>query len=223
MIICTWATMHVHRMAQRDIDPERLRVLGVIRPTAEIAPLRTKTGHIGILATPGTVSSESYVIELYHQNPDIIVSQQACPMWVPLIEAGEHTHIGADYFVEKYITQLLAQDPKIDTIILGCTHYPLLLPKIKAFVSGMGIDVMPQGEIVARSLQDYLHRHTDIEQRIRRPVLLPWEAPEPCAISVSEGNVAGKVTYLTTESAEKFVDSASLFLDEPIMAHHIEL
>ncbi len=224
ILACNTASAKALRsIQQRDIDPERLRVLGVIRPTAEIAPLRTKTGHIGILATPGTVSSESYVIELHHQNPDIIVTQQACPMWVPLIEAGEHTNIGADYFVEKYITQLLAQDPKIDTIILGCTHYPLLLPKIKAFVSGMGIDVMAQGEIVARSLQDYLHRHADIAQRIRRPVLLPWETPAPHSISCPDGNMAGRVTYLTTESAEKFVDSASLFLKEPIMAHHIDL
>ncbi len=210
ILACNTASAKALRtIQQHDINPDTLRVLGVIRPTAELAPRRTRTGHIGVLATPGTVSSESYVLELKHQDPDIIVTQQACPMWVPLIEAGEHTHTGADYFVEKYITRLLAQDPKIDTIILGCTHYPLLLPKIEAFVAGMGITIMPQGEIVARSLQDYLHRHTDIAQRVATPDATP--------------SYRGHATYLTTESADKFVDSASLFLSEPVTAQHIEL
>ena len=204
ILACNTASAKALRtIQQHDIDPDKLRVLGVIRPTAEVAPLRTRTGHIGVLATPGTVSSESYVMELQHQNPDIVVTQQACPLWVPLIEAGEHIDRGADYFVEKYLSQLLARDPKIDTIILGCTHYPLLLPKIEDFLSGMGIQVMPQGEIVAHSLQDYLARHTDIAQR------------------VGIGR-QGRVTYLTTESADKFMDSASLFLSEPITAHHID-
>lgn len=204
ILACNTASAKALRtIQQHDIDPDKLRVLGVIRPTAEVAPLRTHTGHIGVLATPGTVSSESYVMELQHQNPDIVVTQQACPLWVPLIEAGEHIDRGADYFVEKYLSQLLARDPKIDTIILGCTHYPLLLPKIEDFLSGMGIQVMPQGEIVAHSLQDYLARHTDIAQR------------------VGIGR-QGCVTYLTTESADKFMDSASLFLSEPITAHHID-
>lgn len=224
ILACNTASAKALRsIQQRDIDPERLRVLGVIRPTAEVAPLRTRTGHIGILATPGTVSSESYVMELYHQNPDIVVTQQACPMWVPLIEAGEHKYQGADYFVEKYITQLLAKDPKIDTIILGCTHYPLLLPKIEAFVAGTGIEVMAQGEIVAHSLEDYLRRHADIAERISRPMALPWDEKKAWNPSVLSGDGVGKVTYLTTESEEKFVDSASLFLAEPITAHHIEL
>lgn len=210
ILACNTASAKALRtIQQHDINPDILRVLGVIRPTAELAPRRTRTGHIGVLATPGTVSSESYVLELKHQSPDIVVTQQACPMWVPLIEAGEHTHAGADYFVEKYITQLLAQDPKIDTIILGCTHYPLLLPKIEDFVAGMGITIMPQGEIVARSLQDYLHRHADIAQRVATPAATP--------------SYLGHATYLTTESADKFVDSASLFLSEPVTAQHIEL
>ena len=209
ILACNTASAKALRsIQQHDIDPDKLRVLGVIRPTAEMAPLRTRTGHIGILATPGTVSSESYVLELQHQNPEIVVTQQACPMWVPLIEAGEHQFAGADYFVEKYITMLLAQDPKIDTIILGCTHYPLLLPKIQAFTAGMGIDIIAQGEIVARSLQDYLWRHQDIAKRV---------AP-------SNGTTgSGHVVYQTTESAEKFADSASIFLAEPIEAQHIEL
>lgn len=210
ILACNTASAKALRtIQQHDIDPSRLRVLGVIRPTAEVAPLRTHTGHIGILATPGTVSSESYVMELQHQNPDLVITQQACPMWVPLIEAGEHTAQGADYFVEKYITMLLAQDPKIDTIILGCTHYPLLMPKIQTILDGMGIDVIAQGDIVAHSLQDYLLRHPDIEQRISN------------TSNIVGGN--GSITYLTTESAEKFTDSASLFLSEPVTAHHIEL
>lgn len=209
ILACNTASAKALRsIQQHDIDPDKLRVLGVIRPTAEMAPQRTRTGHIGILATPGTVSSESYVLELQHQNPEIVVTQQACPMWVPLIEAGEHQFAGADYFVEKYITMLLAQDPKIDTIILGCTHYPLLLPKIQAFTAGMGIDIIAQGEIVARSLQDYLVRHQDIAKRV---------APS----SLTTG--CGHVVYQTTESAEKFADSASIFLAEPIEAQHIEL
>lgn len=210
ILACNTASAKALRtIQQHDIDPSRLRVLGVIRPTAEVAPLRTHTGHIGILATPGTVSSESYVMELQHQNPDLVITQQACPMWVPLIEAGEHTAQGADYFVEKYLTMLLAQDPKIDTIILGCTHYPLLMPKIQTYLDGMGIDVIAQGDIVAHSLQDYLLRHPDIEQRISN------------TSNIAGGN--GSITYLTTESAEKFTDSASIFLSEPVTAHHIEL
>lgn len=209
ILACNTASAKALRtIQQRDINPAALRVLGVIRPTAEIAPLRTRTGHIGVLATPGTVSSESYVLELRHQNPDLVVTQQACPMWVPLIEAGEHRDAGADYFVEKYITLLLAQDPHIDTIILGCTHYPLLLPKIQSFTAGMGIDIIPQGEIVARSLQDYLTRHSDIAQRVMPP---------------ATSNAQGRVTYLTTESADKFADNASIFLSQPIEAQHVEL
>lgn len=207
ILACNTASAKALRsIQQRDIDPERLRVLGVIRPTAEVAPLRTRSGHIGILATPGTVSSESYVMELRHQRADLVITQQACPMWVPLIEAGEHLHTGADYFVEKYIRMLLAQDPKIDTIILGCTHYPLLLPKIEKVIAGMGIDVITQGDIVAHSLEDYLRRHAEIAVRLQR----------------SMRGEMGHVGYLTTESAEKFRESASLFLAEPVRAQHIE-
>jgi glutamate racemase len=135
ILACNTASAKALRTIQQcNIDPNRLRVLGVIRPTAEQAPLFTHTGHIGVLATPGTVASESYVIELQKQNPNLVITQHACPMWVPLIESGEHLGEGADYFVEKYLTELLACDPLIDTIILGCTHYPLLQPKIEAFL-----------------------------------------------------------------------------------------
>lgn len=208
ILACNTASAKALRsIQQHDIDPARLRVLGVIRPTAEVAPLRTYTGHIGILATPGTVSSESYVMELRHQRADLVITQQACPMWVPLIEAGEHLHAGADYFVEKYITMLLAQDSKIDTIILGCTHYPLLLPKIERVIAGMGIDVITQGDIVAHSLDSYLQRHGDIADRLQH----------------SMNGETGHVCYLTTESADKFRESASLFLAKPIKVQHIEL
>lgn len=180
-------------------------VLGVIRPTAEEVAIRTRNGHIGVLGTPGTVQSGSYVIELQKQRADLRIVQQACPMWVPLIENGEHLQTGADYFVEKYLRLLFTQDPQIDTLVLGCTHYPLLLPKIQAALSAIvahEVEVVAQGEIVARSLQDYLRRHTDI------------------AATLSQGATC---TYLTTEQADKFSDSASLFLRTPVNAHHVVL
>ena len=217
ILACNTASAKALRtIQQRDINPDELRVLGVIRPTVEVIPQRTRTKHIGVLATPGTVASESYVIELLKQDPTLTVTQQACPMWVPLIESGEHLHAGADYFVAKYLTELLTRDPLIDTIILGCTHYPLLQPKIEAFLSSYShsqspianhhISVIAQGEIVAHSLADYLHRHPEIVERISSP---------------SRGRSEGG--FLTTESATKFSESASLFLAEPIQAQHIEL
>ena len=207
ILACNTASAKALRtIQQRDINPDELRVLGVIRPTVEVVPARTRTKHIGVLATPGTVASESYVIELLKQDPTLVVTQQACPMWVPLIEAGEHLSEGADYFVEKYLTELLTRDPLIDTIILGCTHYPLLQDKIEDFLkrTNRQISVIAQGAIVANSLQDYLLRHPDIAERAK---------------------MGGKqtITYLTTESATKFAESASIFLSTPITANHIEL
>lgn len=207
ILACNTASAKALRtIQQRNINPDKLRVLGVIRPTAEQAPLMTQTGHVGVLATPGTVASESYVIELQKQNTNLTITQQACPMWVPLIESGEHLGAGANYFVEKYLNELLANDPEIDTIILGCTHYPLLQTKIEDFLSKIGrkISVVAQGDIVASSLQNYLLRHPDIAERVKE-------------------NMTPAVTYLTTESATKFAESASLFLAEPIQAQHIEL
>ena len=180
-------------------------VLGVIRPTAEVVALRTRNGHIGVLGTPGTVQSGSYAIELQKQRADLLVAQQACPMWVPLIENGEHLQAGADYFVEKYLRLLFTQDPQIDTLVLGCTHYPLLMPKIQAILPAIvahEVKVVAQGEIVARSLKDYLRRHTDI------------------AATLSQNATC---TYLTTEQADKFSESASLFLHTPIEARHVVL
>ena len=180
-------------------------VLGVIRPTAEAVAQRTRNGHIGVLGTPGTVQSGSYAIELQKQRADLLVAQQACPMWVPLIENGEHLQAGADYFVEKYLRLLFTQDPQIDTLVLGCTHYPLLMPKIQAILPAIvahEVEVVAQGEIVARSLKDYLRRHTDL------------------AATLSKGATC---TYLTTEQADKFSESASLFLHTPIEARHVVL
>ena len=209
ILACNTASAKALRtIQQRDINPDEVRVLGVIRPTVEVVPARTRTKHIGVLATPGTVASESYVIELLKQDPTLVVTQQACPMWVPLIEAGEHLSEGADYFVEKYLNELLERDPEIDTIILGCTHYPLIQDKIEAYLSQTNrhISIVSQGEIVAHSLADYLRRHPEIVERISSPL---------------RGRSGGG--FLTTESADKFSDSASLFLSEPIEAEHIEL
>ncbi len=177
------------------------RVLGVIRPTVEKIGDYTRTGHVGLFATAGTVASNSYPIELSHLYPELQVTQQACPLWVPIIEAGEHENAGADWFVDKYVGQLLNADPLIDTIILACTHYPLLMDKIRKRV-GDGVTLIAQGTIVAQSLQDYLRRHPEIEQGCTK---------------------GGTRHYLTTESADKFMASAGIFLSEPIAAQHVEM
>lgn len=210
ILACNTASAKALRtIQQRNINPDTLRVLGVIRPTVEAVPAHTCTKHIGVLATPGTVASDSYVIELLKQDPTLTITQQACPMWVPLIESGEHLNAGADYFVEKYLTQLLTHDPLIDTLILGCTHYPLLQPKIERFLAGIGrpISIVSQGKIVANSLADYLRRHPEIVARI----------------SSNSERKPEDVLYLTTESAKKFEESASLFLAKPTRVQHIEL
>ena len=228
ILACNTASAKALRtIQQRNINPDELRVLGVIRPTVEVVPQRTRTKHVGVLATPGTVASESYVIELLKQDPTLTITQQACPIWVPLIEAGEHFGDGANYFVEKYLTELLTRDPLIDTIILGCTHYPLLQPKIEKFLSSIAhsqspiannpISLISQGKIVAHSLEDYLHRHPNIAERALSPIV---HCPSPIAKIQSS---IDHIRFLTTESATKFSESASLFLSEPITAHHIEL
>lgn len=182
------------------IDPDR-RILGVIRPTVECIDSITQSKHVGILATSGTIKSESYIMEVHKLFPEIKVTGQACPMWVPLVEYNEAQAPGSDYFVKKYIDELLAKDNQIDTIILGCTHYPLLLPKIKQYVPE-GIHIVSQGELVAKSLQDYLKRHPEMDTRCTR---------------------GGTCTYFTTEAEEKFADSASTFLNESIQVSHLDL
>lgn len=180
------------------IGPDK-RVLGVIRPTVECIGSLTKTRHVGILATSGTVKSDSYPLEIHKLFPDITVSSQSCPMWVPLVENNEYHTLGADYFVEQYIQDLLFKDPKIDTVILGCTHYPLLLPKIKRFIPD-GITIVSQGEYVASSLKDYLKRHTELDNRCTKE---------------------GTCHFLTTESETEFAASASLFLNRNITAERV--
>ncbi len=175
------------------IDPER-RVLGVIRPTAEVIGSLTQSRHVGILATEGTIRSESYDLEIHKLHPDIRVSGVACPLWAAIVEAGEANGPGADYFVKKRIDQVMQKDPLIDSIILGCTHYPLLLPKIRQYLPA-GVRPIPQGEYVAKSLRQYLERHPEMEQK--------------CAKHAT-------TRYLTTENPAKFKESAQIFLHEPI-------
>lgn len=181
-------------------NPDR-RVLGVIRPTVEQIDRFTQTRHVGLFATVGTVQSESYPIEIHKLFPDIHVSSVACPLWVPLVENSEFDSAGADFFVKKYIDQLLAQDELIDTVILGCTHYPLLLPKIRQYLPEH-IKIISQGAIVSASLEDYLGRHTDLESLLTQ---------------------GGRCQFMTTESEEKFKKSASIFLSETIEVKHIQL
>ena len=204
ILACNTASAKALRTIQQNdlpiIDPNR-RVLGVIRPTVEAVGSLTQTNHIGLLATPGTVQSESYPLEIAKLHQNITVTSEACPMWVSMIENNEHTSDGADYFVQKNLIHLMEQDEKIDTVILGCTHYPLLIPKIKKYLPE-NIQIVSQGEIIAKSLADYLNRHPEME------------------IKCSKN---GEIHYLTTESVEKFSASASIFLNEKINAKHIDL
>lgn len=176
-----------------NIDPNR-RVLGVIRPTVESIGSITQSKHVGVLATSGTINSGSYPLEIHKLYPDIVVSGEACPMWVPLVENKEYDSPGADYFVKKHIDNLIKKDSEIDTIILGCTHYPLLLTKINQFLP-KGITVVSQGEYVAESLKSYLRRHPEMD-------------------SLCTKN--GRCKFMTTESETKFSESASAFLKQKI-------
>ena len=204
ILACNTASAKALRTIQQNdlaiIDPNR-RVLGVIRPTVEEVGKLTKTNHIGLLATSGTVLSDSYPLEIHKINPDIQVTSEACPMWVPLIENNEHLHEGADYFVKKNIQNLFNNDKQIDTVILGCTHYPLLYDKIARELP-RGVTIISQGEIVARSLADYLHRHPEMDEKCSKN---------------------GHCRYLTTENPGKFSSSASIFLSGDIKAEHVEV
>ena len=210
ILACNTASAKALRtIQQRDlplIKDKKVNVLGVIRPTVEAVPGITKSGHVGILATPATVSSESYVLELQKIAQDLTITQQACPIWVPLIEAGEHRNEGADYFVEKYLQEILSKDPQIDTLVLGCTHYPLLKEKIDGWIRNNrnhpNIQTIAQGELEAHSLADYLIRHPEYREQL---------------------STSGSCTYLTTENADRFSQSASIFLNAPIQAEHIDL
>lgn len=204
VLACNTASAKALRSVQQNdlarLDPTR-RVLGIIRPTVERIGELTRSRHIGVLATEGTILSASYPLEIKKLFPDIQVSGQACPLWVPLVENDEADSPGADYFVRKYIGLLLSRDPLIDTVILGCTHYPLLLDKIRQFMPS-GISVICQGDYVATSLEDYLHRHPEMQQR--------------CSLG-------GECRFFTTESEEKFMGSASLFLQQPVKVERLTL
>ena len=195
ILACNTASAKALRTIQQvnlpQIDSTR-RVLGVIRPTAECIGQLTQTRHIGILATAGTIKSESYNIEVNKLFPDITVVGEACPMWVPLVENNEYGSKGSDYFVQKHINQILEKDPKIDTLILGCTHYPLLMKKIQEFTPPH-VRIVAQGEYVAISLEDYLKRHPEMDCRCTKN---------------------GTCRFLTTESTSKFEESASIFLQQ---------
>jgi len=194
---CNTASAKALRTIQQTYLPQfapQNRVLGVIRPTAEIVGDITHNGHIGVLATEGTIKSESYTLEIHKLHPDFYVTGLACPMWVPLVENGEFDNPSADYFVRERIETLLAVDSLIDTIILGCTHYPLLLHKIRQFCPS-NIKILTQGHYIANSLQDYLKRHKEMQQRL------------------TEG---GNCRYFTSEAPERFSGNAFLFLNESI-------
>ena len=201
---CNTASAKALRTIQQtylpDNAPDR-RVLGVIRPTAEVVGQLSKTSHIGVLATEGTIRSESYKLEIEKLYPGSTIVGQACPMWVPLVENNEFDKPGADYFVKDSIDKLLAKDADIDTIILGCTHYPLLLDKIKKYCPA-NITLVPQGKYIAKSLEDYFVRHPEMEARISKN---------------------GTCRYFTTESSTKFIESASIFLREEVTAERITL
>lgn len=202
ILACNTASAKALRTIQHNdlprIDPSR-RVLGVIRPTAECIGSITHTRHVGILATEGTIKSESYVMEINKLYPDIKVTGVACPLWVPLIENNEYDTPGADYFVKKRIDSLLFLDPEIDSVILGCTHYPILLDKILKYTP-RGVKIIPQGEYVANSLKTYLARH-----------------PEMDAVCAKHG----RCHYLTTENKDKFRESARIFMHESVDAETI--
>ena len=198
ILACNTASAKALRTIQQVNLPfidETRRVLGVIRPTAECVGSLTQTGHVGILATSGTIKSESYLLEINKLHPALSVTGEACPMWVPLVENNESQSPGADYFIQKHINNLLDKDPLIDTVILGCTHYPLLMDKIKTFMPPH-IQVIAQGEYVAHSLADYLSRHPEMDERCTK---------------------GGTCRFLTTESTAKFKESASLFLQQDEM------
>lgn len=204
ILACNTASAKALRTIQQ-VDLVRLntsrRVLGIIRPSVEVLDQYTSTKHIGILGTNGTVRSESYLIEIAKHHPEIVVTQEACPMWVPLVENNEFLSDGADFFIKKHINSLINRDTSIDTLVLGCTHYPLLLPKIRKFLP-QNIKIINQGAVVAASLNDYLLRHPEIEQY--------------CAKD-------GSVGYFTTDDTVQFDFMGSMFLGHNIASNKITL
>lgn len=204
ILACNTASAKALRTIQQNdlekIDPSN-RVLGVIRPTSEIMGKFTKSNVIGVLATNGTVQSGSYAIEINKFYPEVEVVQEACPMWVPLVENNEFDKEGADYFIKKNIDNLLSKNEKIDTILLACTHYPLLMDKLKKYVPN-DISILSQGNIVAESLAQYLVNHPEIESRCTKN---------------------GVKSFYTTDSEEDFENHAAIFFGEPVTSSHAEL
>jgi len=201
---CNTASAKALRSIQQNdlpkLDPQR-RVLGVIRPTVEMVGGISQSRHVGIMATLGTIRSATYDLEIAKLHPDIQVTGEACPMWVPLVENEEYDGPGADYFVKKNIDNLISRDPQIDSVILGCTHYPLLMDKIRKYMPP-GVHIIEQGYYVANSLQDYLKRHPEMVCRITQ---------------------GGTTRFLTTEQAEEFQNKAAAFLGEPLTAKRVYL
>ena len=204
ILACNTASAKALRTIQQNDLPRinsSLRVLGVIRPSVEAIGHLTKTKHVGIFGTPGTINSQSFPIEIAKLWDEIKVFQQACPMWVPLVENGEYDTAGADYFVKKYIDLLMNQSANIDTIILACTHYPLLIKKIRQYLPSH-INIISQGDIVAHSLKDYLSRHTEINQRLTKN---------------------SSIEFFTTESIDKFENTARIFFNDELRVNNISL
>ena len=206
VLACNTASAKALRnIQQKDLPgsyPDR-RVLGVIRPSVEMIPGMTKTGHVGVLGTKGTVVSESYPMEIAKISPQspIFVTQEACPMWVPIVENNLIESPGAAFFVEQNLASLFAKDPLIDTIILGCTHYPLLSKNIRKFLPE-GIQLLEQGAVVADKLEDYLYRHPEMEQRCSK---------------------SGRRDYFTTESTQNFDLLGHLFMGSEVKSQHVKL
>ena len=194
------ALRNIQRIKLPELHPDK-RVLGVIRPSTEELDKHTKTKHVGVLATEGTIRSNSYQIELAKFAPDLVVNQHACPMWVPLIENNQFDTPGGVYFIQNDLVSILEKDPKIDTILLGCTHYPILLVQLQRLLPEH-IEVLAQGKIVAESLADYLVRHPEMDAKCSK---------------------GGSVRYLTTESARAFSEKASLLMNDQIEAEHLTL
>ncbi|RFM30485.1 glutamate racemase [Deminuibacter soli] len=204
ILACNTASAKALRTIQQADLPQIApgnRVLGIIRPTAEVIGQYTQSKHVGVLATRGTVLSGSYEIEISKAFPGVAVTQLACPMWVPLVENNEHESAGADYFVQQKIEEVLQKDPAIDALLLACTHYPLLLPKIRQFVPA-GVQVIAQGEIVAASLENYLKRHPEMEVKLNRQ---------------------GRRSFYTTDDAADFATHASIFFGAAVTAQHVTL
>lgn len=203
ILACNTASAKALRTIQQcdlpDIDPRR-RVLGVIRPTAEVLG-NVSQGHVGVLGTPGTVNSGSYDIETEKLWPGMKVTAHGCPMWVPLVENGEALSPGADYFVKKEIDSVIQSDPDIDTIVLACTHYPLLIDKIRLYTPPH-VKILTQGEIVADSLADYLSRHPEMDAMLTK---------------------GASAQFLTTENPDKFSPMAAMFMGHPVDAAHAEI